>query len=138
MLQPLAPFSKAVFCPVCNAEYREGYTRCAECGAELVATMPELPGHEERDELLVRLWRGADPVLYSALTAALNSAGIPFFDNPPRDHENWLSAREHTGFGVGVPNFDIHVPRSHFEAARGILLDLLNSNSGGEIPETLA
>ncbi len=131
----LACIVKVMFCPVCNTEYRKDYTRCAECDVELVATPPEPSGDEEGDGPLVRLWRGADPVLYSALTAALNSAGIPFFDNPPRDHENWLSAREHTGFGVGVPNLDIHVLQSHFEAAREILLDLLNSKDHGEEPE---
>ena len=41
----------------------------------------------------MRLWRDADPVLYTALIAALRDAEIPFIDNPPRDFENWLSAR---------------------------------------------
>jgi hypothetical protein len=29
-----------VFCPECRSEYREGFTKCADCGVELV---PECP-----------------------------------------------------------------------------------------------
>ena len=29
-----------MFCPVCKTEYREGFMRCSDCGAALVATLP--------------------------------------------------------------------------------------------------
>jgi len=31
------------FCPSCGAEYRGGFTRCSECGVELVADPPVTP-----------------------------------------------------------------------------------------------
>ncbi|HEU4753511.1 MAG TPA: hypothetical protein VFU47_10430, partial [Armatimonadota bacterium] len=34
------------FCPECRSEYREGFTRCADCDVELV---PALPGSDEPD-----------------------------------------------------------------------------------------
>lgn len=32
-----------MFCPKCKAEYREGFTVCAECGVPLVEKLPEQP-----------------------------------------------------------------------------------------------
>ena len=116
-----------MFCPLCKAEYREGFLKCADCQVDLVNALPidpEPPGKFR----LVRLWRGADPVFYSALTAALQEANIPFFDNPPRDYENWLSAREWTGLDMGVPNLDIQVPEPRFTEADSILRTLLETS----------
>ena len=36
-----------MFCPVCRAEYREGFLECSDCDVNLVeklAPMPEMPG----------------------------------------------------------------------------------------------
>jgi len=30
-----------MFCPQCNAEYRPGFTRCADCDVDLVAELPK-------------------------------------------------------------------------------------------------
>jgi hypothetical protein len=32
-----------MFCPKCKAEYREGFSRCADCGTDLVAELPPGP-----------------------------------------------------------------------------------------------
>lgn len=32
------------FCPDCRSEYREGFRRCSDCGAELVRELPDKPG----------------------------------------------------------------------------------------------
>jgi len=37
-----------VYCPQCLAEFRDGYSRCADCDIDLVETLPdkvELPGY---------------------------------------------------------------------------------------------
>lgn len=40
-----------MFCPKCKMEYREGFDKCADCGADLIGQLPrETPdhfGHEE-------------------------------------------------------------------------------------------
>jgi len=63
---------------------------------------------------------GSDAAFYSALTAALEGAKIPFFDNPPQDYSNWLTTRAYAGVVAGVPSFDIHVPEPYFAAAAEI------------------
>jgi len=77
VLYLLASVSHAVFCPVCKAEYREGFTRCAECGAELIDELPPAaPAPGADPEAVVRLWQGHDPVMFTALCEALVNAGI--------------------------------------------------------------
>jgi hypothetical protein len=36
-----------MFCPKCNSEYREGFTKCADCGIELVQELPINPDAED-------------------------------------------------------------------------------------------
>ncbi len=36
-----------MYCPICRAEYREGFTECTDCDVDLVdklAPLPEIPG----------------------------------------------------------------------------------------------
>ena len=116
-----------MFCPLCQAEYPEGILKCADCDVDLVSAFPSQQESSvgDADLHLLRLWRGADPVLHSAVIAVLQGMDIPFFDNPPRDYENWLSAREQTGINLGVPNYDVQVPESRFGEAVEALNELL-------------
>jgi hypothetical protein len=69
-----------MFCPKCGVEYRPGFKVCSDCGVDLVATRPaHLRDSEDprRHELPVAVWRGDDPVAFSAALAALEAAGIP-------------------------------------------------------------
>ncbi len=66
-----------MFCPVCRSEYGVGCTRCAECGAELVDELATTaPAQDADPEAAVRLWQGHDPVLFTALCEALETASI--------------------------------------------------------------
>ncbi len=46
-----------MFCPKCKAEYREGFTECADCKVALVWALdePEPPDHEFEDVEFVKL-----------------------------------------------------------------------------------
>jgi nitroreductase len=70
-----------MFCPECRIEYRAGITKCADCGVDLVATLPalvraadaNLPRNSEGMELL---WSGLSETLTDQIDAALEAAHI--------------------------------------------------------------
>jgi hypothetical protein len=69
-----------MFCPKCGVEYRPGFKVCSDCGVNLVPTLPpraKSPGKSKEHEPPVAVWRGDDPVAFSAALAALENAGIP-------------------------------------------------------------
>lgn len=113
-----------MFCPLCKAEYREGFTRCKDCNVDLVAALEE-PHITQTKAVPVILWRGANPVIFSALVAALQEADIPSYQYPPVDYDNWLSAPQPSVLEYGVPNFDVRVLDRDLEQARAILRELL-------------
>ena len=92
-----------MFCPVCGDEYREGFTRCADC--EVLLVEGPLParvrrrGDEEEDDLhrLVPVFASADPdVVYAAL-GRLDAMRLPHSDpklprSGPGDAEDLLPA----------------------------------------------
>ena len=77
-----------MICPECKAEYRQGFTRCADCDVELVYALPqdseqqaaderggEFAG-EDRDRKLI--WKGNDESECVALCRLLLKADIPY------------------------------------------------------------
>ena len=64
-----------MFCPQCEAEYREGYDTCEECGVALVPSLPVVDHTAEHYESVYETSRPADvPVIKSLL----KGAGIPY------------------------------------------------------------
>ena len=113
-----------MFCPVCKAEYREGFTRCADCDADLVPSLEEGRTEANPAELL---WQGTDVVFFAAAGTALDNAGIPFgeMETVPR---LWP---------LVVPEVQIWVRRPDLERAQGIVRELSESLTG-EQQETAA
>jgi hypothetical protein len=69
-----------MFCPKCGVEYRPGFKVCSDCGVNLVPDLPahaKTPGKSPDHRAPVAVWRGDDPVAFSAAVAALEVAGIP-------------------------------------------------------------
>jgi hypothetical protein len=65
------------YCPQCRAEYREGFTECADCHVALVPELPPAPPDEVdpvETEMVMNL---PDPVTAMELQAKLESDGIP-------------------------------------------------------------
>jgi hypothetical protein len=98
-----------MFCPQCNAEYRPGFTRCADCDVKLVNDPPQYaladqpaaePGDPNEDPFC-SFWKGEDARVHAELCEVLEEAGIPHKTVFRRDHLFNLS--NNPGYQVGVP-----------------------------------
>ena len=98
-----------MFCPQCKAEYRPGFTRCADCDVDLVVELPkeavELrresePGDPNEDPFC-SFWKGEDPRVHVELCSVLDEAGIPHNTVFRRDH--LFNMRNYPAYEVGVP-----------------------------------
>lgn len=59
-----------MFCPVCKSEYRDGFTKCSDCGADLVKQLAD------DSEAIEPLWAGHDAKVRSAICNKLDAANI--------------------------------------------------------------
>lgn len=107
-----------MICPQCRAEYRQGFTICADCDVPLVpqcetgATLdlpaaPAEPGDPNRDPFCA-FWKGDDRRRHAELTSVLDSADIPHKTIRRQDHLFNLN---------NYPAFQIAVPFSFYERA---------------------
>ena len=77
-----------MICPLCRAEYRQGFTRCADCDADLVHVYVDAERYgkvrerETPDTWSAQLWRGTDPHFYLSLVASLGSRKVPCLGRP--------------------------------------------------------
>jgi hypothetical protein len=101
-----------MICPNCNAEYREGFSQCADCGVELVEVpwgalfAPEryAAGDQEQEDPFCELWRGDDARLRGELCQVLEEAGIPVRTLQLNDVLNMVGIPSRQAiFRVGVP-----------------------------------
>lgn len=111
---------RAMFCPVCRAEYRQGFRQCNDCGVNLVPSLTvnanlSVVDTNPNDDSVVLLWSGVDPRFFAALKDSLGEAGIEYDENP---REPQLLA------GVGSDKFQIRVRGIDLMAAKKVLADL--------------
>lgn len=73
-----------MFCPICKYEFRRGFTKCNECGVDLVDSLPpedDTPEAGIAPAQMVSptlLWRGSGNSTFNDVRMALESAGIPY------------------------------------------------------------
>jgi hypothetical protein len=115
-----------MFCPKCGVEYREGFKQCSDCGVDLVESRPvsaraENPGSHDT---AVAVWRGDDPVAFSAILAALEEANIP---------ARQLSLHEQFSgiFAIQPPAYEILVHPDNAAQAEKVIRDALQPDSSG-------
>jgi hypothetical protein len=105
-----------MFCPVCNAEYREGFTVCADCGIKLVSELPLISSEPP----YFLLWEGEDPVLHDSLTEELRKERLHYVDTPLDVYRR--GSADPLGFKLG-PKFGFAV--SLHESDRGPAIRIL-------------
>lgn len=67
---------RAMYCPECHAEYRPGFTHCADCDIDLVEWLPEETARSEED--LTVLWECSDQTECSEVCGDLQKANIEY------------------------------------------------------------
>jgi hypothetical protein len=72
----------ALFCPLCKAEYRPGYRRCADCDIDLVDELPPAQGKELAQPTGLNdprtIWIGNSETDCVSECETLKEAGIPY------------------------------------------------------------
>ena len=73
-----------MFCPLCKAEYRQGFSNCSDCHIPVVATQAEAAIVD-----VDRLWIGDDRKKFESALDALLEAGIPFHSRESLKSQPW-------------------------------------------------
>jgi hypothetical protein len=69
-----------VFCPVCESEYRDGFTKCSDCGGDLVDRLSEARPERQDLDTTDLLWSGDEEGTGELIAEALNDANIYYRD----------------------------------------------------------
>ena len=114
-----------MYCPVCKAEYRAGFTECAECHVTLVSELPK----EDAPSTYAVLWKGENVDFATKLVEQLEAAQIRSVSVPVdvlfRNSRDFFDVAERPLFGSAVC-----VIRQDYPAARRIAEKLLEEETG--------
>jgi tetratricopeptide (TPR) repeat protein len=112
-----------MFCPQCKAEYRPGYTRCADCGVPLVDHLPPTPEPEQDepadavpfgpDTELVHILDTFNPGDVALIKSILEGEGIPY-----------VFEGEHSQYVYGAVPFRLMVDSQDADKVREVLKQL--------------
>lgn len=116
-----------MFCPDCRYEFRRGFTRCNECGVDLVDTLPpddspSAAGESNSTNQMVSptlLWQGFSSASFTDIRMALDSAGILY-------NREQLDAR--LLYTDRYDPLEIWVPAANLPEAQKLVEDILSSN----------
>jgi len=103
-----------MYCPLCKAEYRQGFTTCSDCQIALVATQQEV------DAVAVdRLWTGDNRKKMEKILDGLMDAEIPFRskETPKSQPWPWLSMLLFR-FMKPRPTFEFHIDVMNKDSAK--------------------
>jgi hypothetical protein len=129
-----------MFCPACKAEYRQGFTRCADCDIDLVYALDVEPGAARRgvgqltdpSPDLRLIWTGNSQTYCVTLCRKLMNAGIPYQVAQVAEESYRMQMRW---------RYDLGVPEANYERAKELLgiegefEDGRASADGGDVDE---
>jgi hypothetical protein len=104
-----------MYCPLCGAEYRPGFTVCSDCQVALVpdparaASADPSIEDESDDTSFVLVWSGSDALKHTEICEALDRQKIPARTLGSEDHLFNLTTR---------PAFEVYVPADLANSAR--------------------
>jgi hypothetical protein len=127
-----------MICPKCKAEYRPGFTRCADCDVELVESLPatgesgEAPGRSRLgspEGSPERIWSGDNQESCVAICRSLMGADIPYRVLEQNRQDLWNRERH---FEIWVSTSDVQIAK---EIANEGVLDFDDSEEDQAIME---
>jgi hypothetical protein len=114
-----------MICPKCKTEYRAGFTKCADCDVDLVDRLESSseqagPSKQGRPALA---WRGDDPVVFSAVLAALGDEEIPNYE---------MSDHQQLPFEPAIPRaqYAIFVRQEDVSRAKKAIQEVIGNDAG--------
>src|SRR5260370_32875080 len=93
----------AMYCPLCGAEYRSGFTTCSDCQVTLVPDPPAESSDSASTDTtsFALIWSGGDPRKHAEISEALARRVIPARTLRREDH--LFNPTAHAPFEVYVP-----------------------------------
>jgi hypothetical protein len=107
-----------MFCPDCKAEYRPGFTRCSDCGLDLVEHLEQTIIHSNNPEVSGTpelLWTGTDAATRDGIIDALEMAQIPYHERG--DKVGSLPGWSRQVYAIFIHARDHHAANAALEAA---------------------
>jgi len=117
-----------MYCPLCKAEYRAGFTRCSDCDVDLVDAVTARPDDGLSKGNLALLWTGDDLSLHVSILEELKAAGIPYFDRPVATYSRSAFPNRFPGPVAPLFGFEVAVLSSDLKMAKAILQKLGDSS----------
>ncbi len=106
-----------MICPECKAEYREGYTKCADCEVELVDTITIENGESSRPE----------EIIFETVMTSFNQGEIALAKSllESNNIQCFVQGESFNSlFRTSIP-VSIKVPEEYFNQAKEVLKELL-------------
>ena len=109
-----------MYCPLCEAEFRDGFTMCSDCHVALVSTL------EEAQAQRVRLWKGTRQEKLDRILGALDAQQVP---SHFKEIVNMRPRISIMGIPIGPQpstfEYEVWVFRNDLERARRVVAQVL-------------
>jgi hypothetical protein len=122
-----------MYCPICGAEYREGFNQCADCEVPLVDEPVEprtgpVPPPDPESLKLATAFTSADPALIVLAKSLLESAGIPYLVRGEGVQDLIGFGRFPGGANLLTGPVEVQVNAEDLDGVKTLLQDLLETD----------